>query len=207
MLAVASSNVRQKYARVGTWASCIFTHEGHEIVALIAQAFLEPEVRTKVDRLLATDTDPFTAHDIASEATWADRFRDENQNGAWGKTRLWHFVDIEIGHPDIDAACFGYPRNPARTAASNGPAQDCVVDKDARSIASDLIGHISKAQQQEWSQGTATDWAQDTFRVARDVPKLLDELGIPEMMKISRPKTGRRNAFVVAAAVVVINGM
>jgi hypothetical protein len=40
--------------------------EGHEIVALIAQAHLDPAVRRKVNAVLAADTDPLTAHDIAS---------------------------------------------------------------------------------------------------------------------------------------------
>src|SRR5262245_3917113 len=75
--------------------------EGHEIVAQIAQAFLEPDVRAKVTRLLATDTDSLTAHDIASEATWADKYRDANRNGSREKTHQWHFVDIEISHPDL----------------------------------------------------------------------------------------------------------
>jgi S1/P1 Nuclease len=216
--------------------------EGHEIVAQIAQAFLEPDVRAKVTGLLATDTDSLTAHDIASEATWADKYRDVNRNGSREKTHQWHFVDIEISHPDLGGACFGHPPIPAGTVASDGPSQDCVVDKveeftaelsdpatdpeervvalkfllhfvgdlhqplhasddsdrggndkrvtapgfkagnlhhfwdtefvdqlgtDARSIASDLIGHISKAQQQDWSRGTPADWAQEAFQIAR----------------------------------------
>jgi hypothetical protein len=43
--------------------------EGHEIVGLVAQAFLDPDVHSKVTGPLATDTDSLTAHDIASEAT------------------------------------------------------------------------------------------------------------------------------------------
>jgi hypothetical protein len=31
-----------------------------------------------------------------------------------------------------------------------------------------LIGHISKTQQQSWSQGTPADWAKETFQLARD---------------------------------------
>jgi hypothetical protein len=47
--------------------------EGHEIVALVAQAHLDPQALKKVNALLAADTDDRTAHDIASEATWADK--------------------------------------------------------------------------------------------------------------------------------------
>jgi len=66
--------------------------EGHEVIALVAQSFLEPDVRKRVTALLAADTDSLTAHDIAAEATWADKFRDANINGSRQKTRQWHFA-------------------------------------------------------------------------------------------------------------------
>jgi hypothetical protein len=104
-------------------------NEGHEVVALIAQAHLNPVARQKVNALLVADMDPLTAHDIAAEATWADAFRDSNQDGAREKTQQWHFVDIELAAPDLDQACFGHPQVPPGNPDSNGPAQDCVVDK------------------------------------------------------------------------------
>jgi hypothetical protein len=103
--------------------------EGHEVVALIAQSRLDATARKNVDALLAADTDNLTAPNIAAAATWADRFRDSDRNGARQKTRLWHFVDLELALPDLDRACFGRPVLPAGTLASDGPAQDCVVDK------------------------------------------------------------------------------
>jgi hypothetical protein len=39
---------------------------------------------------------------------------------------------------------------------------------NAKSIASDLIGHISEDQVRQWSQGTASDWAMESFKVAKD---------------------------------------
>lgn len=102
--------------------------EGHEIVALIAQTFLRPEVRQQVDALLAADPDTLTAPTIDAAATWADKYRDSNQD-ARTRTRQWHFADIEIAAPDLDRACFGHPPVPSGTLASNGPDQDCVVDK------------------------------------------------------------------------------
>src|SRR4051794_27668189 len=98
--------------------------EGHAIVALVAQSFLDPPVRRKVSALLAADTDPLTAHDIAAEATWADKYRDSNQDGARERTRRWHFADIEIAAPDLDQACFGNPPLPSGLPASRGPAED-----------------------------------------------------------------------------------
>jgi hypothetical protein len=103
--------------------------DGHKVVALIAQSFLEPDARKRVNALLAADTDSLTPHDIAGAATWADKFRDSNIGGARLKTRQWHFVDIEITAPDLDAACFNHPPIPTGTVASDGPADDCVVDK------------------------------------------------------------------------------
>jgi hypothetical protein len=31
-----------------------------------------------------------------------------------------------------------------------------------------LIGHITNRQQQEWQFGIPTDWAQESFRIAKD---------------------------------------
>src|SRR6202041_2691529 len=39
--------------------------EGHEVIGLIADSLLEPGVRTKVQAMLAADTDDLTAHNIA----------------------------------------------------------------------------------------------------------------------------------------------
>jgi S1/P1 Nuclease len=216
--------------------------EGHQIVALIAQSFLDSDVQKRVTALLAADTDDLTAHDIANAATWADKYRDANFEGSRAKTRQWHFTDIEIAAPDLHKACFNHPALPTGTAASNGPAADCVVDKidqfaaeladpktdpeeqtvalkfllhfvgdlhqplhssddndrggngkkvsangfkggnlhhywdtefvslletDAKSIASDLIGHISKEQEKKWRSGSPADWAVEAFEVAK----------------------------------------
>src|SRR5215468_4551578 len=106
--------------------------DGHKVVALIAQSFLDTNALKRVNALLAADTDALTPHDIASAATSADKFRDSNINGARQKTRQWHFVDIELASPDLDQACFNHPSLPAGTVASDGPAPDCVVDKISR---------------------------------------------------------------------------
>jgi hypothetical protein len=106
--------------------------EGHRIIALVAERFLAPAVRTKITAMLATDPDDLAAHDIASEATWADRYRDSDRNGPrqrYEQTRQWHFVDVELADPNLDRACFGHPPLPIRTIASNGPVQACIIDK------------------------------------------------------------------------------
>ena len=40
-------------------------NEGHEVVALIAQSFLDPTARKTVNAMLAADTDTLTGHSIA----------------------------------------------------------------------------------------------------------------------------------------------
>jgi len=97
---------------------------GHEVTALITYKHLTPVARSKIDALLASDTDTLTAPDFASRAGWADKYRSSHR-----ETAAWHFVDIELDHPDVAAACFGYPRIPVGQPASQGPAQDCIIDK------------------------------------------------------------------------------
>ena len=213
--------------------------EGHEVIALVAQSFLDTDARKRVTALLASDTDNLTAHEIASAATWADKFRDASTNGLRVRTSQWHFVEIEIAGPNFDEACFNHPKIPAGTAASGGPAADCAADKvqefaaelanpttdleeqvvalkfvlhlvgdlhqplhcadnndrggndkkvsatgiaagnlhhfwdtefvdrlgpDAKTIASDLVGHITKDQQDRWQVRGPADWAQDFFQ-------------------------------------------
>ena len=106
--------------------------EGHRVIALIAEHYLDPAARSKVATLLAADTDTLTAHDIASEATWADKYRDSDRNGTkirYEATWRWHFVDVELAQPDLVAACFGHPARSPGIPASKGPPQACVVDK------------------------------------------------------------------------------
>jgi nuclease S1 len=106
--------------------------EGHKVIALIAEHYLDPTVRAKVATLLAADTDTLTGHDIAGEATWADKYRDSDRYTTkihYEATWRWHFVDIELGQPDLASACFGHPALPAGVPASQGPPRACVVEK------------------------------------------------------------------------------
>ena len=106
--------------------------EGHMAVGLIAEQFLTPVAKSKVDALLESDRDRLTATDIASRATWADRYRDSDRHTTMIRylaTRQWHFVDIEVDAPNQDQACFGHPPIPTGKSAIEGPADDCVVDK------------------------------------------------------------------------------
>jgi len=98
--------------------------DGHKVVALIAQHYLTLEASQAVNALLAQDADPLTQHDIASEATWADKYRQHHR-----ETAKWHFTDIELDHPDIKDACFGRRPLPSGVLASNGPPDSCAIDK------------------------------------------------------------------------------
>ena len=113
--------------------------KGHEIVGLIADHYLDPAVRTKVQTILAGDTTHLTPDTgIASEATWADKFRDSDRNTTkvhYNQTHNWHYVDIELDQPNIDAACFDHPPVPLGTVASEASPDDCVVDKIDQFIA------------------------------------------------------------------------
>src|SRR5271166_1875002 len=80
----------------GSYRALAWGNGGHEIVALIAQSFLTPQASQQVRTLLDGDTDGVVPNDIASEATWADRVRDENIDGARKRTARWHFVNIEL---------------------------------------------------------------------------------------------------------------
>jgi hypothetical protein len=127
--------------RMAVWMMCLccisqrafaWGDEGHEVVALVADHYLEPAVRSQVQAILATDSTHLTAGDIAHEATWADKYRDSDRNTTkehYNQTHNWHFVDLEVSAPDIGTACFEQPTLPPGTAASGGDANDCVVDK------------------------------------------------------------------------------
>ncbi|HEY2465465.1 MAG TPA: S1/P1 nuclease [Steroidobacteraceae bacterium] len=97
---------------------------GHEVTALIAYRHLLPAAKAALDALLASDGDTLTAGDFAGRATWADKYRNTHR-----ETAAWHFVDIEIDRPDLADACYGFPASPPGQWASDGPAQDCVVNK------------------------------------------------------------------------------
>ncbi len=107
--------------------------EGHEVIGLIAEHFLAPPVQLKVAALLASDASHLTEDtSFASETTWADRFRDSDRNSGgvrYRATREWHYVDMEIRRPDLDAACSGHPTLPHDRPVSMAPAHRCIVDQ------------------------------------------------------------------------------
>jgi hypothetical protein len=106
--------------------------EGHEVIGLIAEYYLEPAVRARVLELLREDDTGLVERDLAHESTWADRYRDSDRDGdkrRYLRTRDWHFVDLEITGMDLSRACYGRRPLPAGVSASVGPAEDCIIDK------------------------------------------------------------------------------
>lgn len=96
--------------------------EGHQVVAALAWDYLTPASRHTVNTILASDHDAITGPDLMSRAVWADVWRRTHP-----ETGEWHFVDIEIDHPDLASACHGFPAS--SVPASAGPAKDCVIDR------------------------------------------------------------------------------
>jgi hypothetical protein len=107
--------------------------EGHQIVALIAQHYLEAPVGRRIQELLASDRSELVPDtSMAMEAMWADRYRDSDRDAGaarYQQTRQWHYVDLELRAPNLQRACFDHRPLPPATPASAGPAADCVVDK------------------------------------------------------------------------------
>jgi hypothetical protein len=104
--------------------------DGHKTVALIAQQCLPSPVKSQITAMLAADTDSLAKHDFASAATWADKYRDSNhRKDHYKHTQNWHYVDMEIDHPDLNTACFGRLALPAGVLATDGPDEVCAIDK------------------------------------------------------------------------------
>jgi nuclease S1 len=109
---------------------------GHEAIALVARQCLSETTMTRVLKILNSDADNITRHDIAGAATWADKYRSSaDRNINYRHTQHWHFVDMQIESPDLDAACFGRPKLPAGEPASGGPDEACAIDKLRQFIA------------------------------------------------------------------------
>ncbi|TAM12459.1 MAG: S1/P1 Nuclease [Nevskiaceae bacterium] len=108
-------------------------YEGHAVVALIAQHYLQPAVHQRVDAILAMDDSTLVKHDMASEATWADKWRgaggDLDAGGRHHRTAKWHYINLELVRPSLNWACWGHKPLPRGMPASQGPWQSCVTDK------------------------------------------------------------------------------
>ncbi|KQV55619.1 MULTISPECIES: S1/P1 nuclease [unclassified Caulobacter] len=96
--------------------ACAWGRTGHAAVAQIALTYLNPKAAAAVDALLAVDDDDLTAKDFIARASWADALV-----SARPETAQWHFVDIQLDDPDVDAACGG------QMPVADAPKQNCLV--------------------------------------------------------------------------------
>ncbi|HEY1926643.1 MAG TPA: S1/P1 nuclease [Caulobacteraceae bacterium] len=104
--------------------------DGHTLVAWVAYGLLTPTAKTKVDALLAADTDKLTPPEFGPRATWADKWRDAGGRKLhYKETKNWHFVDLQIGGADLAKVCNNFPKTPAGTPESAGDPNDCALDK------------------------------------------------------------------------------
>jgi hypothetical protein len=89
---------------------CAWGCEGHEAIALIAEAHLNPRALAAVNKILAENPiDPALSHfcklegldAMANSSTWADDYRRTPE----GKSSApWHFIDIPRGAPGGDVS-------------------------------------------------------------------------------------------------------
>lgn len=106
--------------------------KGHEVVALIAWNYLTPALRSEFETVLQRDNSGLTATDFVSEANWVDAYRDSDRDGSktrYEHTRRWHYVNLDIAHPDYARACFDSKPLQPQQHAMDGPAKACVIDK------------------------------------------------------------------------------
>jgi len=87
-------------------------HEGHRIIAEIAEQFIEPQTARQIRDLLAIDN----VATLADVSTWADEIRLQRP-----KTAPWHYVNIPIQSSAGETE--GYD------AARDCPHDDCIVAK------------------------------------------------------------------------------
>jgi hypothetical protein len=92
--------------------------EGHRLTALVAEQYLTPEAKGRIEELLRADS--HGGETLADIAPWADTYRMEHP-----ETERWHYVDIPKA-----AATFDRTRDcPVSKTDPKSPWRDCVTDR------------------------------------------------------------------------------
>jgi len=73
---------------------------GHEIVATIAYAHLNPRARAAVDQLAPQVARPAHPYDFITLACWMDDLRNDTTLADYGRFKSWHYIDIPIDPRD-----------------------------------------------------------------------------------------------------------
>jgi len=80
--------------------ACAWDAGGHEIIAAIAYAHLNPEARAAVDQLATKIARPAHPYDFITLACWMDDIRNDLTLGDHGRFKSWHYIDIPIDPRD-----------------------------------------------------------------------------------------------------------
>jgi hypothetical protein len=99
--------------------ACAWGHEGHRLIALVAESRLTPDARQQAHLLLGRDS-------IVDIASFADDYRQDHPS-----TGTWHYVDIPYTQLTYDRNrdCPATPPSRFTTAADPDIWRDCVVDR------------------------------------------------------------------------------
>ncbi|MEJ0000781.1 MAG: S1/P1 nuclease [Verrucomicrobiota bacterium] len=76
------------------WDAC-----GHEIVATVAYAHLNPKARAAVDQLAPQMKNPDLTYDAVTIACWMDDIKHNPAMPYHGEFLSWHYIDIPINDP------------------------------------------------------------------------------------------------------------
>ncbi|WP_342724166.1 S1/P1 nuclease [Bradyrhizobium sp. B097] len=112
---------------------------GHSIIAELAQRHLSPTALANVKALIGETS-------LASISVWADDYK---FTPAGKQTYRWHFVDIDVAHPNYDAAVDCLEKNGKGTCIVKGlPAaitmlKDKSLSKEERVLALKLVVHLA----------------------------------------------------------------
>jgi hypothetical protein len=126
---------------------------GHEIVASIAYAHLNPKAKQAVDQLAAQMHSSRGAYDAITIACWMDDIRDDPAVPDDRKFRSWHYIDIPIDlsapmpplEPGSDTALHGNAVQALKRALAvlKGGTDPYIADKPtALAMIEHLVGDI-----------------------------------------------------------------
>jgi hypothetical protein len=73
---------------------------GHEIIAAIAYAHLNPKTKQAVDQLAAKVARPAHPYDFITLSCWMDDIRYDSTLADYGRFKSWHYIDIPIDDRD-----------------------------------------------------------------------------------------------------------
>lgn len=109
-------------------AAHAWSEQGHRMIALIAEQYLRPAALQQINRMLAADPAVPGGFDLQTASNWAHAQTGETPERRQA-TLQWHYAAIQVARPNIPAACFGQKPLPKGRLASEGPAEDCIIDK------------------------------------------------------------------------------